>query len=59
MLFVRRPRLVSKTKPNGFGESDDPDAESNENYKALSLTPEQKVAIRDPNNPSSKLNRVK
>ena len=41
------------------GESDDADAESNENHKALSLKPEQKAAIRDPNNPSSKLNRVK
>ena len=40
-------------------ESDDADAESNENHKALSLTPDQKVAIRDPNNPSSKLNGVK
>jgi hypothetical protein len=41
------------------GESDDADAESNENHRALSLTPEQKAAIHDPNNPSSKLNGVK
>jgi hypothetical protein len=40
------------------GESNDADAESNENHIALSLTPEQKAAIRDPKNPSSKLNRV-
>jgi hypothetical protein len=42
-----------------IGESDDADVESNENHKALSLTPEQIVAISDPNNQSSKLNRVK
>jgi hypothetical protein len=41
------------------GESDDADTESNENYRASPLTPEQKAAIRDPNNPSSKLNGVK
>jgi hypothetical protein len=51
--------IVSIISITGFGNSGIAQGQtSNRTPSSLSLTPEQKAAIRNPNNPASKLNSV-